>query len=122
MTIGLGEISALRSIGRGVLAKNAQVVAKGEQLIEVADRIIDPADTGQRIDIPERADKKGALGKTNVVIMLIPVEKPVLCQQLFLQRRDMISGPPTLVIKVIHRDHRKRASIEVSGGSRLGGQ
>src|SRR5258706_14261373 len=59
MTIGLREISPLRTIGSGILTKNAQVIAERQQLIQVAHGIIHPAHTGQGIYIPKSTYEEG---------------------------------------------------------------
>src|SRR5580658_3035048 len=80
MSIGLREISPLRSIRRGILTKDAQMVAKGQQLIQVADRIVDPAHTSQCIDIPECAHQERALRKAKIIIVFVSVKQPLIRQ------------------------------------------
>src|SRR6185437_11058104 len=90
MRIGLREISPLRSVIDGVLAEDAQVVGKRQQLVEMPDGVVDTADTGQRIDIPEGANEKSAFGEPEIVIVLVTVKKSLRGQQLLFERGNMV--------------------------------
>src|SRR5262245_61930403 len=57
----LREVAQLLPGAADLLGVQAQVVGVGEHLLEDQPRLIQPPRAGQRVDVPERAQREGAL-------------------------------------------------------------
>jgi hypothetical protein len=57
----LGEVAELLAGGSDFFGVEAEVVGVGEHLVERETRVVEAAGAGERFDVPEAADREGAL-------------------------------------------------------------
>src|SRR6266487_1324072 len=82
--VGLDEVAPLLPGARiHVLGEQAVAVAAGEHVFEQRPRLVAPSDGGERVDVPEGADQKGVLRRSEVVLLDIS-ENEVAASQLAL--------------------------------------
>src|SRR6476620_10973641 len=58
---GLGEVALLLAGAADLLGVEAHVVGVGEHLLEGQPRLVQASRTGEGLDVPEGADREGAL-------------------------------------------------------------
>src|SRR5918993_5756489 len=64
---GLREVADLFAGRRDLLGVETEVVAVGQHLLEGEPRVVEAAGAGQGVDVPEAADREGALGAAQPV-------------------------------------------------------
>src|SRR5688572_2000934 len=117
---GLGEVAERRAgAGIDLLAVQADIVGDAEKLLEIVAGALDLADPRQRLDEPEAADSKGALGGIEVVgAPLVAIDERASAEAAL----DTVQGGPEprvvgrLVVQARHEQQRrvKLVSVELA--------